>query len=36
MLNELEWLFLSATKVTSAGVKELQKAIPKCRILAPD
>jgi hypothetical protein len=32
-LNNLTTLELSLTEVTDAGVKELQKALPKCKIV---
>jgi len=31
-LISLQWLDLSSTKVTKAGVKELSKALPNCNI----
>ena len=31
-LNDLAELDLSGTQVTDAGVKELQRALPNCRI----
>ena len=31
-LTKLQKLFLSSTKVTDAGVAELQKALPNCKI----
>jgi hypothetical protein len=34
-VKTLTSLFLNGTKVTDAGVKELQKALPKCRIYPP-
>ena len=34
-LQQLEHLGLLPTKVTKAGVAELQKALPKCEILGP-
>jgi len=32
-LTQLQWLFLDGTKVTDAGVQDLQKALPKLEIL---
>jgi hypothetical protein len=34
-LRNLEFVDLGATKVTAAGVKELQMTLPKCKILHP-
>jgi len=34
-LQKLELLGLEGTKVTKAGVAELKKALPKCRIVGP-
>jgi hypothetical protein len=31
-LQQLSGLYLGSTKVTKAGVAELQKALPKCKI----
>lgn len=31
-LQKLEWLMLDRTKVTKAGVAELKKALPNCKI----
>jgi len=31
-LKQLTYLYLNDTKVTKAGVAELQKALPKCEI----
>jgi len=31
-MTHLEWLGLANTQVTDAGVAELQKALPNCRI----
>ena len=31
-LKQLTWLYLGGSKVTDAGVKELQAALPKCKI----
>jgi hypothetical protein len=31
-LNKLQTLGLAETKVTDAGVKKLQQALPKCKI----
>ena len=31
-LQKLEWLMLDRTKVTKAGVAELKKALPDCKI----
>jgi len=35
-LTKLESLLLMDTKVTDAGAKALQKALPKCTISRPD
>ena len=35
-LKQLKRLFLEGTKVTKAGVAELQKALPKCIIIVGD
>ena len=35
-LTNLESHYLSDTKVTDAGVAELQQALPKCKILKPN
>ena len=32
-LKKLSWLGLKDTKVTKAGVAELKKALPKCKII---
>jgi hypothetical protein len=32
-LKGLQWLYLNDTKVTDAGVAELQKALPDCKII---
>jgi len=34
-MNQLRHLWLDGTKVTKAGVAELQKALPKCSITGP-
>jgi hypothetical protein len=34
-LEQLERLSLADTKVTKAGVAELKKALPKCKIYGP-
>jgi len=31
-MTELQWLYLMGTKVTDAGVADLQKALPDCKI----
>jgi len=31
-MAELQWLYLQRTKVTDAGVADLQKALPTCKI----
>jgi len=32
-MAELQWLYLRRTKVTNAGVTDLQKALPNCKII---
>jgi hypothetical protein len=32
-LKGLQWLYLNGTKVIDAGVAELQKALPDCKIV---
>jgi len=34
-LKGLQWLYLSGTNVTEAGVKELRQALPKTDITGP-